>query len=250
MSNVVSGLIVVAIAALVGAAGLLLKVRLFPKREDEESEDVTGYATMMVSVVFALVLGLSLVSVWENKDSAGSHVSAESSSLHEISLLATALLPDDQHRIQDAATTYAHYVVGTEWPAMRAGHEVGEEGWQLLGDLRTAFLSSDFAAPARVAVLSDATTQLSTLADARRGRLEDAERRMPGVLWIGLVLGGLLTAAMTFAYGVEQRFQHLGMVMGLVAMIGFILILIYSLDNPFHRGLGTDPKAFTRYFGG
>src|SRR2546423_9077327 len=111
MSNVVSGLIVVAIAALVGGAGLRLKVRLFPKREDEESEDVTGYATMMVSVVFALVLGLSLVSVWENKDSAGSHVSAESSSLHEISLLATALLPDDQHRIQDAATTYAHYVV-------------------------------------------------------------------------------------------------------------------------------------------
>ncbi|MFL6110432.1 MAG: hypothetical protein ACJ786_03645 [Catenulispora sp.] len=251
MSNVVSGLIVVALAALVGAAGLLLKVRLFPQREeDEKGEDVTGYVTMMVSVVFALILGLSLVSVWEGRDSASSHVSAEASSLHEISLLATALLPADQHRIQDAATAYAHYVTDTEWPAMRAGHEVGEEGWQLLGDLRTAFLSSDVSAPARVAVLSDATTQLSTLADARRGRLEDAEKRMPAVLWIGLVLGGLLTAVLTFAYGVEQRFRHLGMVMGLVAMIGFILILIYSLDNPFHRGLGTDPKAFTRYFGG
>src|SRR4051794_29503739 len=138
MSNVVSGLLVVAIAALVGAAGLLLKVRLFPRREDEESEDVTGYVTMIVSLVFALILGLSLVSVWEGKDSASSHVSAEASSLHEISLLATALLPADQHKIQDAATAYAHYVADTEWPAMRNGHEVGDTGWELLADLRTA----------------------------------------------------------------------------------------------------------------
>ncbi|GAA1976589.1 DUF4239 domain-containing protein [Catenulispora subtropica] len=250
MSNIVSGLIVVAFAALVGFLGLLVKVRFFPVKEEEEKEDVAGYVTMVVGVIYALILALALVAVWENKDSAEGHVAAESSSLHEVSQLGTTMLPTDRQRIQDAANAYAHQVVDTEWPEMRKGEEVGEAGWGLLTDLRTAVLSSDVATTARQDVLSDATNQLSILADARRGRLDDAGKRMPPVLWIGLVLGGVLTIGLTFAYGIEQRFTHIGMVMGMVALIGFMLILIYNLENPFNHGLGADPEPFTRLFGG
>jgi len=248
MSNVISGLIVVAVAGLIGALGLLVRVKVFPGREDEEREDVAGYVTMMVGVMFALILALALVSVWEDRDSAEGHTATEASSLHETYLLGASMLPADQQKIQAAATAYADHVVHTEWPAMRAGKEVGDTGWQLLTDLRTSFLNADVATPARAAVLSDASTQLSTLADARRGRLEDAEKRMPSILWIGLVLGGLLTVALTFIYGIEQRFTHIGMVMGLAALIGFVLLLIYNLDNPFSKGTGADSGAFTRYF--
>lgn len=249
MSNVVSGLIVVAIAALVGFLGLVVRVRYFPGKEEDEPEDVAGYVTMVVGVIYALILALALVAVWESKDSAEGHVATESSSLHEIYQLSAALLPADQQKIQAAATAYAHHVVTDEWPAMRSGKEVGDAGWDLLTDLRTAVLASDVAnSPARQDVLSDATTQLSTLADARRGRLEDAEKRMAPLLWVGLILGGLLTIGLTFVYGIEQRFTHIGMVMGMVALIGFMLILIYNLENPFNRGLGADPTAFKRYF--
>jgi hypothetical protein len=248
MSNVISGLIVVAVAGLIGALGILVRVRMFPGKEDEEREDVAGYVTMMVGVMFALILALALVSVWEDKDSAEGHVATEASSLHETYLLAASMLPADQQRIQDAANAYAGYVIRTEWPAMRSGKEIGDTGWQLLSGLRTSFLSADVASPARQAVLSDATTQLSNLADARRGRLDDTEKRMPSVLWIGLILGGLLTVALTFIYGIEQRFTHIGMVMGLAALIGFMLILIYNLDNPFNQGIGADSSPFTRYF--
>lgn len=248
MSNVISGLIVVAVAGLIGGLGLLVRVKVFPGKEDEEREDVAGYVTMMVGVMFALILALALVSVWEDKDSAEGHVATEASSLHETYLLGAAMLPADQQKIQAAATAYADYVVHTEWPAMRAGKEVGDDGWQLLTNLRTSFLNADATTPARQAVLSDATTQLSNLADARRGRLDDTEKRMPSVLWVGLVLGGLLTVALTFIYGIEQRFTHIGMVMGLAALIGFMLILIYNLDNPFNKGVGPDTAAFTRYF--
>lgn len=248
MSNVISGLIVVAVAGLIGAIGLVVRVKVFPAKEDEEREDVAGYVTMMVGVMFALILALALVSVWEDKDSAEGHVATESSTLHETYLLGASMLPADQQRIQAAATAYADYVVHTEWPAMRSGKEVGDDGWQLLTNLRGAFLNADVTTPARQAVLSDAATQLSNLADARRGRLDDSEKRMPAILWIGLVLGGVLTVALTFIYGIEQRFTHVGMVMGLAALIGFVLILIYNLDNPFNKGTGPDTTAFTRYF--
>jgi len=248
MSNVISGLIVVAVAGLIGAIGFLVRVRVFPAKEDEEREDVAGYVTMMVGVMFALILALALVSVWEDKDSAEGHVATEASSLHETYLLSASLLPADAAKVQAAAKAYSDYVVHTEWPEMRSGKEIGEEGWQLLTDLRSDFLASDFGSPARQAVLSDTTTQLSNLADARRGRVDDSEKRMPSILWVGLVLGGVLTVALTFIYGIEQRFTHVGMVMGLAAMIGFVLILIYNLDNPFNKGIGPDPDTFSRYF--
>jgi len=71
---------------------------------------------------------------------------------------------------------------------------------------------------------------------------------MAPVLWIGLILGGILTIGLTFVYGIEQRFTHIGMVMGMVAMIGFMLILIYNLENPFNHGLGADSEPFKRLF--
>ncbi|ACU72118.1 putative integral membrane protein [Catenulispora acidiphila DSM 44928] len=248
MSNVVSGLIVVAVAGLIGAVGLFVRLRVFPGKEDEEREDVAGYVTMMVGVMFALVLALALVSVWEDKDSAEGHVASEASSLNETYLLGASMLPADQEKIQAAASAYAGYVVHTEFPKMRSGKEVDDTGWQLLTNVRTSFLNANVSTPARQAVLSDATTQISNLADARRGRLEDADKRMPSVLWIGLILGGVLTVAMTFIYGIEQRFTHVGMVMGMAAMIGFVLILIYNLDNPFNSGTGADSAPFTSYF--
>lgn len=248
MSNLVSGLIVMAVAGLIGAIGLVVRVRVFPAKEDEEREDVAGYVTMMVGVMFALILALSLVSVWEDRDSAEGHVATEASSLHETYLLGAAMLPADQAKIQAAATAYADYVEHTEWPEMRSGKEIGDTGWQLLTNLRTAFLNADVTTPPRQAVLSDATTQLSNLADARRGRLDDTDKRMPSILWVGLVLGGVLTVGLTFIYGIEQRFTHVGMVMGLAALIGFVLILIYDLDNPFNQGIGIDSAPFTRYF--
>ncbi|MBS2554462.1 DUF4239 domain-containing protein [Catenulispora sp. NL8] len=248
MSNLVSGLIVVAVAGLIGAIGLVVRVRVFPAKEDEEREDVAGYVTMMVGVMFALILALALVSVWEDRDSAEGHVATEASSLHETYLLGAAMLPADQAKIQAAATAYADYVEHTEWPAMRSGKEIGDTGWQLLTNLRTAFLNADVTTQARQAVLSDATTQISNLADARRGRLDDTDKRMPSILWVGLVLGGVLTVGLTFIYGIEQRFTHVGMVMGLAALIGFVLILIYDLDNPFNQGIGIDSAPFDRYF--
>lgn len=188
--------------------------------------------------------------MWESRDSADGHASAEASALHETTLLAVSLLPADQQRVQADATAYADHVVRVEWPALRAGREPDDTGWQLLATLRQDWLSADVSTPARLDVLNDATGQLSTLADARRGRLEDTKQRMPALLWIGLVLGGVLTVALTFVYGIEQRLTHLGMVMGLVALIGFMLILVYNLDNPFQKGIGTSPEAFQSYFGG
>jgi hypothetical protein len=251
MTDVVTGLVVILAAASVGALGHQAKLRLFARGGEAGESDagsITEYVTMMVGVFYALIVGLSLVSVWENRDNAEQRVHTEASSLQEVYQLAAALPNPARQQIQSDAAGYADYVVRTEWPLMDREAPLGEEGWTRLDKLRDAVTSYTPTTSAENNVVSDAVNQLSTLADARRGREAAAADRMPALLWVGLILGGVLTVALTFVYGMKQHISHLAMVMGLTGLIGFMMILIFNLDNPFNQGLGANSSAFTDLF--
>jgi hypothetical protein len=250
MTSVTTGLIVILVAASVGALAHQTRMRLFPARrsDDEAERDIGEYVTMMVGVFYALIVGLSLVSVWENRDNAEQRVQTEASSLQEVYQLADSLPAQTRDKIQTDAATYAGYVVRTEWPLMDQQKPLGEKGWTLLDGLRSDVTSYTPTTSAQNNVASDAIGQLSTLADARRGREAAASDRMPDLLWVGLILGGVLTVALTFVYGLKQHLSHVAMIMGLTALIGFMMILIFNLDNPFNQGLGASSSAFTDLF--
>lgn len=72
--------------AIVLLAGVivLVKHRFWPLGPDEEPrEDVAEYISMMVGVLYALVLGLALVSVWDTHSSAEDHTAAEASAAQQ-----------------------------------------------------------------------------------------------------------------------------------------------------------------------
>jgi hypothetical protein len=247
MTDVMTGLIVTLGAAAVGALAHQARLRLFPA-SGQERAGIAEYATMMVGVFYALIVGLSLVSVWENRDDAQQHVRVEASSLQEVYQLANSLPAPARQGIQADATAYAGYVVHTEWPLMDRQEPLGDKGWTLLDDLRTAVVSYTPTTSAENNVVADAVNQLSTLADARRGREAASADRMPALLWVGLIVGGVLAVVLTFAYSMEQHISHLTMVMGLTAMIGFLMVLIFTLDNPYNQGLGATSSTFTELF--
>ena len=68
------------------------------------------------------------------------------------------------------------------------------------------------------------------------------------VIWFGLIVGGVLTIAFMFMFGVQRSFTHVVMVMGLSGLITFTVLLIYQLDSPFAGLFAVDATPFTRYF--
>lgn len=257
MTEVLIGLAVVLGAALLGAGALHARVRLAGRSEgkgeegkEKEKDDITGYVTMMVGVFYALILGLSLVSVWEGHDAASQNSQTEATSLHEISLLAAELPAAPRRQIQNAAAAYAHYVVNTEWPLMQRGAPLPQTGWNLLATLRRAVTSYEPETNAQNITDSDILTQLSGVDAAREGREGAADDRMPLLLWIGLCIGGALTVLFTFSYSMERQFGHIALIMSLTGLIGFVMVLIFLLDNPFAPGFGAGPGDFLSAFPG
>jgi hypothetical protein len=255
LTEVLIGLAVVLGAALLGAAALHARVRLAresegEKKEEKEKDDITGYVTMMVGVFYALILGLSLVSVWEGHDDASQNSQTEATSLHEVYLLAAELPAAPRHRIQADATAYAHYVVNTEWPLMQRGAALPETGWNLLSNLRSAVTSYEPVTNAQNITASDILTQLSSVDAAREGREGAADDRMPVLLWIGLCIGGALTVLFTFTYSMERQLGHIALIMSLTGLIAFVMVLIFLLNNPFAPGFGAGPGDFAAAFPG
>ncbi|MGW1056141.1 bestrophin-like domain [Streptomyces sp. NPDC002521] len=237
--------------AMVAGGIVVIRHRYWPPAPDEEPrEDVAEYIAMMVGVLYALVLGLSMVSVWETRSSVKEHVQAEASAAHQIRLLAAGFPAAQAEKTRTAVDTYVHHVVTAEWPEMEDGQPSGRTGWGLLDEVRAATQLPDNATPTQSATLQEALAQLSTLDDARRGREADASNPLSPMLWFGLIVGGVLTVAFMFMFGVTRSFTHVAMVMGLTALITFTVLLVYQLNQPFNGIFAVNDTPFSRYFPG
>lgn len=236
--------------SMLAAASVLLRHRYWPNDDAEPREDVAEYIAMMVGVLYALLLGLSLVSVWEGRSSAEEHVQNEANAAHEIYQLAGGLPEADAVRLRESVTQYVHHAVRTELPAMAAGEPPGQEGWRLLQNVRTANRAPADAKAVEQVTVQEVANQVWVMGDARRGREADARNGLSPVLWFGLLSGGLLTIAFMFMFGIQRSVSHVVMVMGLTGLITLTVLLVYQLDQPFTGLMAVDSSSFNRYFPG
>ncbi|MGC9539922.1 DUF4239 domain-containing protein [Streptomyces sp. UG1] len=236
-------------AAVLAAGAVLVKHHYWPLEPDHKPrEEVAEYIAMMVSVLYALVLGLSLAAVQGIQSSAGAHVQAEASAAHQILLLAEGLPPAQAERTRVGVDAYVRHVVTVEWPAMAHGTLDGGRGWDLVERLRTAMQVPDTATAAQQLTGRETLAQLSTLSRARRGREADVGASLSPVLWFGLLVGGVLTMAFIFVFGIDRSFTHVAMVMGLSALITLTALLVHHLNTPFSGLFAVDATPFMRYF--
>jgi hypothetical protein len=59
-----------------------------------------------------------------------------------------------------------------------------------------------------------------------------------------LVVGGTLTIAFTYLFGIERAWLHAVAVAGLATAVCLILYVIAVLDYPFSGGVSVQPEAF------
>src|SRR5829696_8118820 len=137
--TVVFGLLVVFGACLAAVAGLESVQRLVPAEKRQEHNDVAGFLYAVVGIVYAVLLALLVIAVWEQYQSANETVGSEANAVAEIAWLARRLPEPEHHVLQEDARAYAQEVVDTEWPRMEQGLEGVQsfpEGWNLIDDIR------------------------------------------------------------------------------------------------------------------
>jgi hypothetical protein len=245
--TVVFGVLVVFGACLAALAGLELVQRLVPHEKRQEHNDVAGFLYAVVGVTYAVLLALLVIAVWEQYQRARETVESEANATVEIAWLDHGLPKTEGQHLQEDARSYAQEVVDEEWPLMEQGIE-GErgtpEGWDLIDDMRATLQEVQPSTEAESQLYAEGLDEIQRLGDARRMRLVQAEEGMPGVLWVVLVLGAVVTVGFTYLFGLRNSWAHRLMVMSLTAVIVLVLFTIGVMDDPFTGGARIEPSAF------
>jgi Protein of unknown function (DUF4239) len=249
--TVVYGVLVVCGASLAAVVGLVLVQRLVPAAIRKEHNDVAGFIYAALGVIYAVLLALVVIAVWEEFGRARVTVESEANALAEIFWLAHSLpVPEGPH-VQELAKSYAEEVVDKEWPLMEQGRtplmedtQATPRGWVLIDDIRETLQGYDPRTEAEQELYAEGLDQVQRLADARRTRLVQAEESLPTVLWVVLVAGGMVTVGFTYLFGLEHTWAHSLMVASLAGVIALVLFTIGVFDHPFSGGARIGTGAF------
>ncbi|MDO0938545.1 DUF4239 domain-containing protein [Streptomyces sp. DG2A-72] len=216
--------------------------------DPDETPDVIEYMTMWIGVVYAIVLGLAIAGVWEGRSAAQDHVQAEAVALHEISERVRVYPTDVRDRIRDDVNTYVGHVVNTEWKVMSDDGKITERGTELLDRIREDVTDyeprTDFEAQAYQPLVD----QVTAADQARSARAGATGETMPGVVWFGLITGGVVTIGMIFVLQIRRTARELILAGLFSALIAFLLFLIWDFDAPYSRGVTASADPFLDLF--
>ena len=209
----------------------------------KESNDFTGAVVAVIGTTYAVLLAFMLSNVWGLFQQAQVNAEQEANDVVNVYRIGSLLQEPARQRLQQVAREYAQNVVNTELPSMsRAAmppEEVGPVGqmWTIASELRPR---DDEESQALGALIST----LRSLTEHRRIRIMQGKEALPGILWLVLIAGGIITVAASCFFGVPSFRFHLLQVVVLSFLISLVLVAIAEVDSPYRGQNKVAPVAF------
>jgi hypothetical protein len=237
-----SFLLIVALPTFLTVCGPVIVRRLVPLENLVENNEVAGFKFAVLGVVYAVLLGLAVISVWEKFSEAEHASTSEAAAVLSMYRLTAGI--DQPAPLRDALTAYANSAIADDWPAMTAGME-SPKTLAALAALYAATLAIPGNDERSAAMLTALLDQLDSVTDARRERLRLAEGIVPGVVWLVLFAGAVVTLGFTFFFALPRLPAQL-MMTGMLAFVIFLALFVaVSIDHPFTGGVSVSPDAMT-----
>ncbi|TFV57167.1 DUF4239 domain-containing protein [Mycobacterium sp. PS03-16] len=205
----------------------------------KETGSLSSFVTT-VALVYGALLGFTVVVAWEQFSSAEENVTNESSTLATMYRQTVSLPAPQQETMRGLLRSYTDAVVA-EWDHQGNASASADarasitEMYRVLGG-QPSVTSNPIAGEMR--------DQLNTLTTQRNTRILDAESRIPGLLWSGLLFGAVLLVALTASSRLDIRRNHMILAAAIAVLLGLLLFLIFWLDHPFGRQLGVTPASY------
>ena len=244
MQLLVTGLLYIAGSAVFSLLGMWLVRKFAPYEVMEGHKDIAGFVYGILGTIYAVILGFSVVFLWEKYHDAETIADREASQLSDLHRLAQGLPPDQQGALTLSLEKYCRLVVDDEWPLMNEGKPSAKAHEQLL-DIWQKGRALEPQTEREKIILGKIVDTLTNLDDARRGRLLAARSSLPKPLWFVLIAGAVITIGFSYLFGIRNVIAHSLITMLLAASIGLGLFLIAALEGPFSGSLRLPPEAFT-----
>lgn len=219
--------------------------RVWPASQRRDHNDIIGWQVGVLGTTYAVILGFMLYAVWTSYQEADINAETEANCLVSVFRVADGLPAAQRDKVHELAREYVKIVIEQEWPAMEKA-ELGLAGHQTIEKLWTAVLESKAATYAEQTSMNLALTEIDNMTEHRRVRQLQSQSKLPGILWIVLIVGGIITMLSSCMFGIDNFRLHCLQVVSLTLLLSLILVAIADIDRPFQGTVHVYPRGFER----
>jgi hypothetical protein len=241
--------LIVAVFTAIGLAGLFLTrrwVRLL-HRTDHSHNDIVGFYLAAITVFYGITLGLVAVGTWETYADVQNRVDHEAVALGALYRDIGAYPDPVRAALQNDLRIYTRQVIDVGWPMQQRGI-VPNNASGALADFQRDFMSWEPTTERQKILAAEAYRAFNDLTESRRARLNSVTAEMPGPLWIVVIAGAMLSIATTWFFHTASFSMHFWMTILFSSLIGLLIYLVASLDNPYRGRVSVSPEPLQRVY--
>ena len=216
-------------------------------REDHSHNDIVGYFLAAVTVFYGVTLGLVAVGTWNNYSAVQDKVDRESQDVASLYRDVSSYPEPTRTLLQVDLKQYVREVIDQSWPQQR--HGIVPTGSGLYIDhLQDHLLQFHPGTMGEQVIYQESYHQFNELVESRRARLDSVTTSLPRSLWWLVILGALVSITTTMFFDMRSFVMHLWMSVLMSGLLGLMIFLIATLDNPFRGKVSVSPVALERVY--
>jgi hypothetical protein len=233
------------------AAHTLLRPVLPPPERLSEHHEVPGFLMGVVGVLYSVVLGFLVGTVWTSFAAAQQTTDLEAGYVADAFNFASQLQPPQRPQLQRIIALYALAIRNENWAVQPRDHddrtaallyEAVHEAVQVPPQTKNTGSAQILESNSLRSALIDT---LRELGDARRLRVVQAEAWLPPGLIEALLLGAAFVMAFTFLFGVRSYPKQMFMTALLAGSIGLFFGLVIELSTPYSGSIHVSRDSLT-----
>jgi Protein of unknown function (DUF4239) len=234
-------IVVVTVSILLAVGSIIVANRVADEPTGKKYNSALSPFLTTVALVYGALLGFTVVVAWEQFSSAEANVTSESSSLATMYRQTVGMPTTQQARLRELLRAYTT-AVQAEWGGQDRGSSSDIARSAITQMYRV--LGSQGPNEASNPINGEFLSQLTALTSERNTRVLDARPRIPGLLWTGMLFGGVLLIALMGFTRLESKRGHMILSSAVAVLLGLLLYIVFWLDHPFGRQLGVTPAPF------
>jgi hypothetical protein len=223
--------------------GFLLLRKFVDHSAMQAHNEVAGFIYAVLGVIYAVLLGFVVVTVWEDFKDAENYIDKEST--HAVNLYRNAhSFPEHvEAGIKEAVAAYLHDVAYNDWPALQKSQVSGdsEKSYSNIWKVHSGYIPDT---PHRGVWYAETLKELNRFAEARRLRIDSMHYDIHPFMWTVLISGACIIIGFSYLFGTESSKAHTIMVFCLASSICLILVLISTLAHPLSGLIQLSPEPY------
>jgi hypothetical protein len=225
--------------------GLLLVRRWVAVEVLERHNEVAGFVYAVIGVIYAVLLAFTAVIVWEQFNKAEAAVENEANAVADLYHGAQSFKTEVQQEIEAALRDYVSVVVQKEWSAMARGLSSAEAS-TAYDRLWHTYRRFEPQSEQEKLWYAQALKGLDDLGDQRTFRLLSSRSKVPAIVWVVLIGGGIVTIGYSWLFGTSNASAQGLMTAALALTIALVMVSIMALEHPFSGFTYVEPYPLTQ----